>query len=170
MKSMLSLAAMVVLALGCSGSSQPAASDHSWNADFGRWGKDPVAGKLILRATAVKRDYQGVTYYFQNEAEARQFESSPTSYLSEPAPAAVDGQEIRHQSSVHSRESCSSRTLEFTRKQILTRRGVLRTPRRVILFSAPSYEPRASRHPRSAGLAASRSDVWILERSPSLAL
>ncbi|HVR83342.1 MAG TPA: hypothetical protein VMU54_03465 [Planctomycetota bacterium] len=102
MKSLIGLAAIVVLASGCSSPSQPAPAEHSWNADFGKWGKDPVAQKLILRQTAVKRDYQGVTYYFENAAEAQQFESNPTAYVGQPAPA-EQGQDVRHQSTVHSR-------------------------------------------------------------------
>jgi YHS domain-containing protein len=97
-----SLAVIAVLASGCSSSSQPAPAEHSWNADFGKWGKDPVAQKLILRQTAIKRDYQGVTYYFENGDEAQQFESNPTAYVGQPA-TSEQGQETRHQTSVHSR-------------------------------------------------------------------
>ena len=103
MKSFISLAVISILATGCSSASQPAAADHSWNADFGKWGKDPVAGKVIPRQTAIQRQYQGVTYYFQNEAEAREFESNPSAYVAQPAAAPADGQQIQHQTSVHSR-------------------------------------------------------------------
>ncbi|HVR83809.1 MAG TPA: YHS domain-containing protein [Planctomycetota bacterium] len=105
MKSLISLAALGLLATGCTSSPQQGGADHSWNADFGKWGKDPVAGKVILRQTALKREYQGVTYYFQNEAEAKEFESNPAAYVTPPqsaAPAENSG-EVQHQSSVHSR-------------------------------------------------------------------
>jgi YHS domain-containing protein len=106
MKTLISLAALAALGAGCSSSQpQPGAADHSWNADFGKWGKDPVAGKLILRQFALKREYQGVTYYFQNEAEAKEFENNPAAFVTPPASAAYDqdGREVRHQTDVHSR-------------------------------------------------------------------
>jgi len=82
MKSLIALALAVAFIAGCSSAPQSSPpSDHSWNADYATWGKDPVAGKLIPKNTAAAQsEYQGVTYYFQNQGEKQTFDANPAFY------------------------------------------------------------------------------------------
>jgi YHS domain-containing protein len=105
MKSLLSVAIVAAFVAGCGTRPPSESTEHSWNADYSKWGKDPVADCLIRKRTAIKREYQGSTYYFRDEAEARAFDAQPTAYLA-PADSGViapDSRATVHLSNVHSR-------------------------------------------------------------------
>lgn len=53
---------------------------HVWTTDHGTFGKDPISGKQVDVSRAVTRIYQGQSYYFENEENARRFDAQPSSY------------------------------------------------------------------------------------------
>lgn len=55
-------------------------SAHVWRTDRGDMAKDRVSGEMVDVSTAVKRDYDGETYYFANEDHAREFMAHPEKY------------------------------------------------------------------------------------------
>jgi len=61
-------------------------SRHLWLTEHGTYGRDPVSGDPVWVTAAVTRSYQGETYYFESEEDAREFSTSPARF-------SYDGQE-----------------------------------------------------------------------------
>lgn len=102
MKYLLSLAAAMVFAAGCSSPEPTNKADQSWKADYSKWGKNPVSGGLILKKSAgAHREYEGVKYYFHDEAEAQAFDANPSGYLT--AEPSKSGEEGTHLTNVKSK-------------------------------------------------------------------
>lgn len=54
---------------------------HRWTTDHGVFALDHVSRKRVDVTTGVQRRYLGETYYFENEENARVFDSNPWAYL-----------------------------------------------------------------------------------------
>jgi YHS domain-containing protein len=106
MKSLLGLVLLLALAEGCETPPSKEAIEHGWSAETSsKWGNDPVAGTLIPKQSAVRREYQGNVYYFRDDVEARAFDGNPAAYAADQEPDSKDGdsKETDHLSNAHSR-------------------------------------------------------------------
>jgi YHS domain-containing protein len=79
------LGALPFLALaGCQSAASPEgtydSSAHVWRTDHGDIAQDRVSGETVDVSKAVKREYDGETYYFANEDHAREFLAHPEKY------------------------------------------------------------------------------------------
>jgi len=91
-KSLLCLTLLLSLAVGCDAPPSKEAIEHGWSADTSnKWGNDPVAGTLIPKQNAVRREYRGNLYYFRDEVEARAFDGNPAAYAAELDTSSSDG-------------------------------------------------------------------------------
>jgi YHS domain-containing protein len=82
MKYLLVLAAGGLILAGCAGSQgEYSEVTHAWKSNQGSYALDHVSNKKVEISKAAKRDYLGETYYFENEENARKFDSNPWSYL-----------------------------------------------------------------------------------------
>jgi YHS domain-containing protein len=77
------LVAGLVLLGGCWGERRFGAyspSNHMWATAHGIKAEDRVSGRLIDPETAIKLEYQGDIYYFENEFDAEMFVRDPGVY------------------------------------------------------------------------------------------
>lgn len=54
---------------------------HTWTTNHGVYAHDHVSRNKVDIAKALRRPYLGETYYFENESNARSFDSNPWAYL-----------------------------------------------------------------------------------------
>ena len=54
---------------------------HTWSANRGTYVQDRVTHHRVDMKAAVSREYAGATYYFENEQNARVFDSNPWAYM-----------------------------------------------------------------------------------------
>ncbi len=82
MKTFLALSALGILVGGCQSSGGPVnQSSHTWQSNQGTYAMDHVSQGRVEVTKAVQRSYLGEPYYFQNEENARKFDSKPSAYL-----------------------------------------------------------------------------------------
>jgi YHS domain-containing protein len=82
MKTILILAAAGLIFSGCSGpQGEFNENTHTWKTNQGSYALDHVSQKKVEISKAVQRNYLGETYYFENEENARKFDSNPWAYL-----------------------------------------------------------------------------------------
>jgi YHS domain-containing protein len=77
------LALGVILLGGCSSERAFGAynwSTHTWNTPHGIMVEDRVSHKLIDPSKAIRREYMGETYYFENAFDVEVFERDPGVY------------------------------------------------------------------------------------------
>jgi len=77
--------AIGVVSLGLAGcSTQPGDyhyATHTWSSNHGTMVEDPVNHHSVDMKSAVKREYAGETYYFENEDSAKVFDAKPWAYM-----------------------------------------------------------------------------------------
>lgn len=86
MKVFLALATLGILLAGCKSSEEPMTADqktHTWSTNEGTFAMDHVSNHRVDVSKAVRRTYQGETYYFESEENARKFDMNPNAYLYE---------------------------------------------------------------------------------------
>ena len=81
MKGTLILATVVLLGTGCADSGDYSWVTHTWTTDHGVLAMDHVTRNKVDVTKAVRRNYLGETYYFENEADAQAFDANPWRYL-----------------------------------------------------------------------------------------
>jgi YHS domain-containing protein len=54
---------------------------HTWSTNEGTFAMDHVSNQRVDVSKAIRRDYLGETYYFENEDNARKFDQTPDAYL-----------------------------------------------------------------------------------------
>ena len=82
MKYVLILAAAGLVLAGCSGQQGEFNEvTHTWKTNQGSYAMDPVSKNKVELSKSVKRDYLGESYYFENDENARKFDSNPWTYL-----------------------------------------------------------------------------------------
>lgn len=54
---------------------------HTWHTNHGEYALDHISNHTVDISKAVPRRYLGETYYFENEANAKTFDSNPWAYL-----------------------------------------------------------------------------------------
>ena len=73
---------MLILACtGCANTEHFSWITHTWTTDHGVFALDHVSKQRVDVTQAVRRPYLGETYYFESEANAKQFEANPWAYL-----------------------------------------------------------------------------------------
>jgi YHS domain-containing protein len=78
-----SLLAGAVCVSGCAGGRSYGGYDpdtHLWRTSHGVKAEDRVNGELVDPNSAIKRLYQGETYYFENDFDTAMFERDPGVY------------------------------------------------------------------------------------------
>jgi YHS domain-containing protein len=75
------LAAAILSGIGCADSGDFSWVTHTWSTDHGVFALDHVSRRKVDVTKAVRRTYLGETYYFENEENARVFDSNPWAYL-----------------------------------------------------------------------------------------
>lgn len=73
--------AAILIEAGCADSGDFSWITHTWTTDHGIFAMDHISRRKVDITTAVSRRYLGETYYFESEANAREFEANPWAYL-----------------------------------------------------------------------------------------
>jgi len=85
MKTLVAMAAAGILLAGCQSSDESSTdanrATHTWETNEGTFAMDHVSNQRVDVSKAVRRNYRGETYYFENEENARKFDQNPDAYL-----------------------------------------------------------------------------------------
>jgi YHS domain-containing protein len=82
MKYILAQALLAGLLAGCATESQDFSwVTHTWKTNHGEYALDHISRNKVEIMKAVHRVYLGETYYFESEANAKQFDANPWAYL-----------------------------------------------------------------------------------------
>ncbi len=82
MKDALALGLAVLTLAGCAAESGDYNYvTHTWSSNRGIQVQDPVSHRSVEKKSAVTRQYAGETYYFENEQNAKVFDSNPWAYM-----------------------------------------------------------------------------------------
>ncbi len=71
----------IACAAGCTSSGDFSWVTHTWTTDQGVFAMDHISRNLVNVETAVRRQYLGETYYFENHQHALMFDENPWAYL-----------------------------------------------------------------------------------------
>jgi YHS domain-containing protein len=81
MKKLFPLAFLVLFGTACANSGDFSWVTHTWTTEHGIFAMDHISRNKVDITKAVRRNYLGETYFFENEEHACIFDSNRWSYL-----------------------------------------------------------------------------------------